>query len=79
MKEEMMVKMEATLKANNEKVEVLQDTLVFMMDAHCTRTEANQEEMIAKLDTHHERVRSIVNAWQEEMTACQEATEVYPE
>jgi endo-alpha-1,4-polygalactosaminidase (GH114 family) len=78
MKEEMLAKMEARIKANNEKFEVLPDTLISLMDAHYARTEANQE-MIAKLDTHHERMRASVNAWQEEMTACQEATEAYPE
>jgi hypothetical protein len=28
---------------------------------------------------HHEGKRARVNAWQEEVTACQEATKAYPE
>jgi uncharacterized protein YPO0396 len=78
MKEEMLAKMEARIKANNEKFKILRDTLVSQMVSHHARTEANQEEMIAKLDTYHERMGAGVNAWQEEVTACQEATEAYP-
>jgi hypothetical protein len=33
---------------------------------------------MAKLDPHHEWMRASVNAWQKEMTICQEAKEVYP-
>jgi hypothetical protein len=39
---------------------------------------AGHEMMMAKLDTHHERMEASVNAWQKETTACQEATEAYP-
>jgi hypothetical protein len=42
------------------------------MDAHHARREDNKEEMMAKLD-------ASVNAWRVETTACQEATETYPE
>jgi hypothetical protein len=38
------------------------------MDANQARTEANHEEMLAKLDVHHERVMT-----------CLEKTEAYPE
>jgi hypothetical protein len=34
MREEILAKMEARIEANNEKFEVLQNTLVSRMDAH---------------------------------------------
>jgi hypothetical protein len=58
MKEEMMAKMEinkermdAKIGANNKKFEVL----VSRMDIHQARTESTQEEMKAKMDSHHEK------------------------
>jgi hypothetical protein len=45
------------------------------MDIHHAWTEAIQEEIIAEIDAHQERMRVSVNAWWKEMTACQEATE----
>jgi hypothetical protein len=53
--------MKDEIRANNEKFEVLRDTLV------------------AQMDDHHKRMRASVNASREETTACQEATEAYPE
>jgi hypothetical protein len=45
------------------------------MDIHQARTEAIQEEIIAKRDAHHGRMEAIMNAWLKEMMACQEVTE----
>jgi chaperonin cofactor prefoldin len=56
-------KMEAVIVANNEKFEVFQTTLVSQTDIHQARTEAIQEEIIAKMDTHQERMGANVNAW----------------
>jgi hypothetical protein len=38
MKEEMLGKMEGRIKVNDEKFEVLQDTLISWLDAHHART-----------------------------------------
>jgi hypothetical protein len=35
--------------------------------------------MMAKLDAHHEGTGASLNSGREETTACQEATEAYPE
>jgi hypothetical protein len=35
-----------------------------------TRTNAIQEEIIAKMDAHQERMRASVNAWWKKMMAC---------
>jgi hypothetical protein len=42
--------MKDEIRANSEKFEVLQGTLISLMDAHYARTEANQKEIMAKLD-----------------------------
>jgi TolA-binding protein len=63
--------MKDEIRATNDKFEVLQDTLVSLLDAQDARTEANQEEMMAKLDVHHERLRASVDAWRKGTTACQ--------
>jgi DUF2075 family protein len=41
MKEEMLAKMEARIEANNQKFEVLRDTLISWLDAHHERVRAN--------------------------------------
>jgi hypothetical protein len=41
--------MEAKTDANNEKLEVLQGTLIFRMDVHQARTKVMQEKMDASL------------------------------
>jgi exoribonuclease II len=38
MKEEMMARLEAKIQANNEKLEVLQGTIISHMDSHQART-----------------------------------------
>jgi hypothetical protein len=43
------------------------------------KTYAKHEEMMAKLDVHHEGMKDSVNAWRKEMTVCQEEKEAYPE
>jgi hypothetical protein len=42
-------------------------TLVPWMDIHHARTGANQREIIAKLDAHHERMMARVNTQPEKM------------
>jgi hypothetical protein len=63
MKEEMMASLEAKIKTNNEKYEVLRCILVSWIDIHQGMTEAIQEEIVAKMDTHQERMGASVNAW----------------
>jgi hypothetical protein len=43
------------------------------MDVPQARTEAIQEDIIAKMDAHQKRMRASMNVWRKEMTACQEA------
>jgi hypothetical protein len=45
------------------------------MDIHQARTKAIQEEIIAKMDAHQERMEASMNAWKKETMACQEAME----
>jgi chaperonin cofactor prefoldin len=77
MKEELMArleaKIEAEIKTNNEKFEIIHSTLVSLVNIHLDRTEAIQEEIIAQVDTHQERMEVSVNAWRKEIMACQEA------
>jgi hypothetical protein len=79
MKEELIrrleAKIEAEIKTNNEKCEVIQRTLISWMDVHQARTEAIQEEIMAKMDTRQEGMRASMNAWRKETMACQEVTE----
>jgi bifunctional pyridoxal-dependent enzyme with beta-cystathionase and maltose regulon repressor activities len=72
-------KMVARIEANNEKFEILQGTLFSWLDVRHAKTEANPEEMMVKLDAHHERMTVSVNAWRKETVFCQEATEACPE
>jgi hypothetical protein len=55
-KEELMArleaKIEAEIKTNNEKFEILRSTLISRVHIHQPRTEAIQEEILAKMDTH---------------------------
>jgi hypothetical protein len=70
-----MEPMTELLKAMQEMMEMQMGTLISRMDIHQARTEAIQEEIIAKMDAHHERMGASVNACQKETTACKEATE----
>jgi hypothetical protein len=45
------------------------------MGIHQARTEAVQEEIVAKMDAPLERMGASVNAWQKETVACQESME----
>jgi hypothetical protein len=45
------------------------------MDTHQARPEVTQEEIIAKMDAHQERMGANMNVWQKETLACQEAME----
>jgi transcription elongation factor Elf1 len=40
---------------------------------------ASQEQMTAKMDAHHERAETNMNAWQNKMKAYPEAMDAYPE
>lgn len=72
-------------RANNEKFEILLGTLISWMDIHKARAETIQEEIIAKLDVHHERMEANMNAcWEgnkaclQKMKACLESNEPTP-
>jgi hypothetical protein len=57
-KEEMPAGLEAKIDDNhviNKKFLVLRNALVSGMDIHQAWTEAMQEKMLAKMETHHER------------------------
>jgi hypothetical protein len=45
----------AEFRANGEKFEALLGTLVSRMDIHQARIDANQEKMLAKMDTNQEK------------------------
>jgi hypothetical protein len=54
--------MKAEIRASNEMFEALQGYLVSRRGIHQTRTEAIQEETIAKLDTHQDKMEASKNA-----------------
>jgi hypothetical protein len=58
------------MDSHHEKFEALQRTLISWMKIHQTRTDATEEEQIAKMDAHQERMKANTNAWQKEETAC---------
>jgi hypothetical protein len=66
----MEAKIQAKIKATTEKSEDLRSTLVSQMDIRQARTEAVQQEIIAKMDAHHERIEARMNAWRNDTTAC---------
>jgi actin-like ATPase involved in cell morphogenesis len=66
--------MKAEIRANNQRFEVLRSTLVSRMDIHQARTEAVQE-IIAKMETHQEKMRGSMIAWRKETTAYLEGKE----
>jgi hypothetical protein len=68
-------KIESEIKGNNEKFEVLRSTLVTLMDIHQVWKEAIQEEIIAKMDTHQERMGSQCECLAKTTMACQGAPE----
>jgi hypothetical protein len=67
--------MEARIDANNDKFDVLRSNLVSRMDIHQARTEADQGEIIAKIEAHQEGV----NAWKSKTNTRPEETEAHPE
>jgi hypothetical protein len=71
--------MKVEIRANNEKLEVLQGTLVSRMDIHQPRTEPAQEDIKANMDSYYEKFMATVKVDQENieaiMEACQEKTE----
>jgi hypothetical protein len=54
--------MKAEIRANNEKFDVLQSTLVPPMDIHQARTQTAQAEMKVKMDFHHKKLMTIMKA-----------------
>jgi hypothetical protein len=58
-------KMEARIEPNSKKFEVLRVTLVSWMDAHHTRTEDNQEKLMAIMEAGHERIEALMDVSQE--------------
>jgi hypothetical protein len=79
MTEQMMEHLVAILGEFETKMMAKLDSLFSKMDEYHAKTDANHEETMAKLDGHHERMGVSVNAWQNEMMVCQEATDAYPE
>jgi hypothetical protein len=61
------------LEANNEKYEVLQDTLVYWMDAHQNKIKANYGEWMAVMRS---RMEALMDASLDTMEACLEKNEV---
>jgi hypothetical protein len=54
--------LKAEIRASNEMFEALQGSLISQRDIYQTRTGAIQEEIIAKLDTHLDRMEASKNA-----------------
>jgi hypothetical protein len=52
-------RMEAKIEDNGEKFEVLRGTLVFWMDIHQARAEANQERLEAKVEANLEDMANV--------------------
>jgi hypothetical protein len=50
----MLAKMEAKIKVNNEKSEVLRGTLISQMDAHQAKIEDNHKELITTIKASQE-------------------------
>jgi hypothetical protein len=50
---QMMQRLLAEIRANNEDAEVLRDILVSRMDAHQAKTDANHKEFIAAMKASH--------------------------
>jgi DNA replication protein DnaD len=80
--EEMTARLEAKIDENQEKMQTNQEemksrmgALVSRMDIHQARTEAIQEEIIAKMDVYWETMEANMNAWQEWNKACVQKTE----
>jgi hypothetical protein len=48
--------LEAKIEANSKRSDDLQGTLVSLMDIHQARTKSTQEEMLAGMEGHHERM-----------------------
>jgi hypothetical protein len=65
---EEMTAMQESKKANNEKFEVLQGTLISWMDIHQTRTEAMQE----KSDTHLKEITASQEHMKEDTKVSKE-------
>jgi hypothetical protein len=61
MKEEAEAEIEADIKPDDEKFEIIQSTLVSRMDVHHTKTEANHEELIAARKANHERTEALMD------------------
>jgi hypothetical protein len=75
--EEMTARLEAKIEASQEKMENNQEELKSLlgallsgMDIHQARTEAIQEEIIAKMDAHRETIDANMNGWQEGNKVC---------
>jgi hypothetical protein len=59
--------MKTEIRANNEKFEVIQGTLISWMVIHQARTESIQEEMKAKMDIHQEKMEAAIHSIQSEL------------
>jgi hypothetical protein len=55
----------AEIRANNEMSDVFQSIMVSGIDIHQARTLTAQAEMKAKIDSHHEKLMTIMKAGEE--------------
>jgi copper homeostasis protein CutC len=73
--EEMMVRLESKIEANNEKFEVLPGSPISQTDIHQARTEFTQEEMKAKMDIHQEKMEAAIHSIQSELVTIKHQVE----
>jgi hypothetical protein len=56
------MEMKAAMRASNEMFEALQGSIISLRDIHQARKGAIQEEIIAKLGSHQDRMEANKNA-----------------
>jgi hypothetical protein len=71
-----MEQMTKLLKAMQEMIETLIGSLASKMDTNQAKSDTKQEEMGAKMDSHHEKLVMIMKAGKEKREACLEKMEV---
>lgn len=62
-----------------EEIKTQIDALIFCMDVHLFKTEANQEEMMAAIKASQEKIKTLMDVSLEMTEACLEKTEVNQE
>jgi hypothetical protein len=56
-------KMEAWIDVNNDKFDVFRSTPISWVDMQLARTDVTEEEIIAQMDAHQERMVAYMNVW----------------